>query len=39
MYDGPRAAETARVVRGYHATIQSVDAHGRPYHALNPGTF
>lgn len=39
VYDGPRAVETARVVRGYHDTIQGVDAHGRPYHALNPGTF
>ncbi|WP_431921080.1 oxygenase MpaB family protein [Amycolatopsis tucumanensis] len=39
VYDGPRAAETARAVRGYHETIHGVDARGRRYHALNPGTF
>lgn len=39
VYDGPRAAETARTVRGYHDTIKGVDRTGRPYHALNPGTF
>ncbi|MEU3464117.1 oxygenase MpaB family protein [Streptomyces sp. NPDC006733] len=39
VYDGPRAAETARAVRGYHDTITGVDGSGRPYHALNPGTF
>ncbi|MFE6918824.1 oxygenase MpaB family protein, partial [Streptomyces rubiginosohelvolus] len=39
VYDGPLAARTAREVRGYHAAISGVDAHGRPYHALNPGTF
>lgn len=39
VYDGPRAVETARLVRGYHDTIKGVDARGRPYHALNPGTF
>jgi uncharacterized protein (DUF2236 family) len=39
VYDGPRAAETARQVRGYHDTIKGVDRHGRPYHALDPDTF
>lgn len=39
VYDGPRAAETAREVRGYHHTVRGVDRHGRPYHALDPDTF
>jgi uncharacterized protein (DUF2236 family) len=39
VYDGPRAAETARLVRGYHRTVKGVDRHGRPYHALDPDTF
>ncbi|HKS49056.1 MAG TPA: oxygenase MpaB family protein [Amycolatopsis sp.] len=39
VYDGARAAETARAVRGYHDTIQGVDAEGRGYHALEPETF
>ncbi|RAJ69650.1 uncharacterized protein (DUF2236 family) [Streptomyces sp. Amel2xB2] len=39
VYDGPRAAETARQVRGYHDTVKGVDERGRPYHALDPDTF
>ncbi|MFI0864889.1 oxygenase MpaB family protein [Streptomyces smyrnaeus] len=39
VYDGPRAAETARQVRGYHRTVKGIDAVGRPYHALDPETF
>ncbi|NLU67367.1 oxygenase MpaB family protein [Streptomyces sp. HNM0574] len=39
VYDGPRAARTAREVRGYHDGIKGVDEHGRPYHALDPDTF
>lgn len=39
VYDGPRAEETARQVRGYHHTIKGIDARGRPYHALDPDTF
>ncbi|CAM02732.1 uncharacterized protein (DUF2236 family) [Saccharopolyspora erythraea NRRL 2338] len=39
VYDGPRAAETARQVRGYHDAIKGVDRHGRHYHALNPETY
>ncbi|WP_326690036.1 MULTISPECIES: oxygenase MpaB family protein [unclassified Streptomyces] len=39
VYDGPRAAGTARQVRGYHNGIKGVDRHGRPYHALDPDTF
>lgn len=39
VYDGDRAAHTARQVRDYHLTIKGVDKHGRPYSALNPDTF
>lgn len=39
VYDGPRAAETARRVRAHHDTVKGVDRHGRPYHALDPDTF
>ncbi|MFE9383696.1 oxygenase MpaB family protein [Streptomyces sp. NPDC007025] len=39
VYDGPRAVETARQVRGYHRTVQGTDGAGRPYHALDPDTF
>jgi uncharacterized protein (DUF2236 family) len=39
VYDGPRAEETARQIRGYHNTIGGVDKQGRPYHALDPETF
>lgn len=39
LYDGPRAAQTALEVRGYHDTIKGVDAKGRRYHALDPDTF
>lgn len=39
VYDGPRAAETARRVRGYHDAIKGVDRRGRRYHALDPDTF
>lgn len=39
VYDGPRAEETAKLVRGFHNGIKGVDARGRPYHALNPETF
>lgn len=39
VYDGDRAAETARTVRDYHRTIHGVDKHGRPYSALNPDTY
>ncbi|SDD76082.1 oxygenase MpaB family protein [Actinokineospora iranica] len=39
VYDGPRAVETARQVRGYHETIKGVDSRGRRYHALDPDTF
>lgn len=39
VYDGDRAADTARQVRDYHRTINGVDRHGRPYSALNPDTF
>lgn len=39
VYDGPRAVETARRVRGYHRTVAGTDRHGRRYHALDPDTF
>ncbi|NNG89131.1 DUF2236 domain-containing protein, partial [Streptomyces cacaoi] len=39
VYDGPRAARTAREVRGYHDAVKGVDERGRPYHALDPDTF
>jgi uncharacterized protein (DUF2236 family) len=39
IYDGDRAADTARMVRDFHKTIKGVDKHGRPYSALNPETF
>ncbi|MFD6677117.1 oxygenase MpaB family protein [Rhodococcus zopfii] len=39
VFDGPRAPETARQVRGYHDTIKGIDARGRKYHALDPDTF
>ncbi|WP_206788150.1 oxygenase MpaB family protein [Amycolatopsis sp. MtRt-6] len=39
VYDGPRAHRTALEVRGYHDRIKGVDAQGRRYHALDPGTY
>ena len=39
VYDGSRAPQTAREVRGYHDTIKGTDFKGRTYHALNPETF
>ena len=39
VYDGDRAAQTGRQIKGYHRTIKGVDATGRRYHALNPETF
>jgi uncharacterized protein (DUF2236 family) len=39
VYDGERAAQTARTVRDYHRTIKGIDKQGRPYSALNPDTY
>ncbi|MFQ6331899.1 oxygenase MpaB family protein [Nocardia sp. CWNU-33] len=39
VFDGPRARQTAREIVDYHRTIHGVDAQGRRYHALDPGTF
>ncbi|SNR54569.1 Uncharacterized conserved protein, DUF2236 family [Haloechinothrix alba] len=39
VYDGDRAATTAREVRGYHTEVSGVDRHGRQYHALTPETY
>ncbi|WP_194819667.1 oxygenase MpaB family protein [Nocardia sp. XZ_19_385] len=39
VFDGPRAVDTAREIVDYHRTIKGVDAQGRRYHALDPGTF
>ncbi|MFZ2526560.1 MAG: oxygenase MpaB family protein [Rhodococcus sp. (in: high G+C Gram-positive bacteria)] len=39
VFDGDRAPDTARQVRGYHDTVKGVDSRGRSYHALDPDTF
>ncbi|MET9487515.1 oxygenase MpaB family protein [Nocardia sp. NPDC006630] len=39
VFDGPRARQTAQEIVGYHREIKGVDAQGRRYHALDPGTF
>lgn len=39
VYDGERAAQTARQVRDFHTTIKGIDKRGRPYSALNPETY
>lgn len=39
VYDGPRAAQTAAEIRGYHQTITGTDSAGQRYHALDPDTF
>ncbi|WP_405163415.1 oxygenase MpaB family protein [Nocardia sp. NBC_01499] len=39
VFDGPRAAQTAREIVDYHRTIKGTDEQGRRYHALDPGTF
>lgn len=39
VFDGPRARQTAREIVDYHRDIKGVDAQGRRYHALDPGTF
>jgi uncharacterized protein (DUF2236 family) len=39
VYDGPEAEATGRRVRDHHVRIRGVDAQGRPYRALDPGTF
>lgn len=39
VYDGPRAEQTAKQVRGYHRRVGGVDAKGRRYHALDPDTW
>lgn len=39
VFDGEHAERTAREIVGYHRTIKGVDAQGRRYHALDPGTF
>lgn len=39
VFDGDRAPETAERIRRYHNDISGLDAHGRPYHALDPDIF
>jgi uncharacterized protein (DUF2236 family) len=39
VYGGPDAAAEGRRLRRLHAGIQGTDAHGRPYHALDPATY
>jgi len=39
VFDGDRAIETARKVRGYHEQIKGIDDNGQRYHALSPDVF
>jgi uncharacterized protein (DUF2236 family) len=39
VYGGEAAAEEGRRLRELHRSIQGVDAHGRPYHALTPAYY
>ncbi|WP_203217423.1 oxygenase MpaB family protein [Nocardia arthritidis] len=39
VFDGSRARETAREIVDHHRDIKGIDAEGRRYHALDPGTF
>ena len=39
VFDGERARETAREIRGYHRDIKGIDGRGRSYHALDPDVF
>ncbi|GHH82570.1 hypothetical protein GCM10018793_42740 [Streptomyces sulfonofaciens] len=39
VYGGPAAAEEGRRLRVLHEDIRGTDAHGRPYHALEPTTY
>ncbi|MDQ1178726.1 oxygenase MpaB family protein [Rhodococcus sp. SORGH_AS_0301] len=39
VFDGDRAADTGARIRNYHKDISGLDAHGKPYHALDPDVF
>ncbi|WP_249417116.1 oxygenase MpaB family protein [Streptomyces sp. TS71-3] len=39
VYGGTAAAEEGRRLREVHESIHGTDAHGRPYHALDPPTY
>ncbi|EFL22077.1 LOW QUALITY PROTEIN: conserved hypothetical protein, partial [Streptomyces himastatinicus ATCC 53653] len=39
VYGGERAAREGRRLRTAHEPIRGVDAHGRPYHALDPALY
>ncbi|WOI61456.1 oxygenase MpaB family protein [Streptomyces fradiae] len=39
VYGGEQAAEEGRRLRRAHRAVQGTDAHGRPYHALDPAVY
>lgn len=39
VYGGAAGAEEGRRLRQLHKSIRGIDAHGRPYHALNPAYY
>lgn len=39
VYGGPEAVAEGRRLRRLHRTIRGTDAHGRPYHALDPHLY
>jgi uncharacterized protein (DUF2236 family) len=39
VYGGANAPDWGKLIRGFHGPIKGVDRYGRPYNALNPGTF
>ncbi|OEJ24091.1 hypothetical protein AR457_06025 [Streptomyces agglomeratus] len=39
VYGGAAGAEEGRRLRRLHRTVRGIDAHGRPYHALDPAHY
>lgn len=39
VYGGDSAHDWGKLIRGFHTGIKGTDRYGRPYSALNPGTF
>jgi uncharacterized protein (DUF2236 family) len=39
VYGGDTAPDWGKLIRGFHVGIKGTDRYGRPYNALNPGTF
>ena len=39
VYGGQSSHEWGKLIRGFHRPIKGIDKYGRPYRALNPGTF